>query len=167
MSLAVCAYASAAMADVSECAEAKANPYPAPHYVRMICDAERQIAAGNLEYARTSTLRALQVEFHEVQNYVPVIMLAEIACLSGDKGVGMNLIRDFECMLDIETGDRQCYSGDGPFAHGTVPNDVTPLCFNRMCGEIYLSYYLDPTDATIAYVDRLRQETARVRGVCG
>lgn len=165
--MAACASPAAAVAGFSECEEAKADPHPNALYIDLVCDAEREVAEGNLADARISALGALQVQFHEAPNYIPVILLAEIECRAGATATGMSLVRDFECMLAVEVGDRQCHSGDDPFGHGPIPNDVTSFCFLQMCGEIYRSYYLNPTDRTMAFVDRLRQEAARVRELCG
>jgi hypothetical protein len=43
---------------------------------------------------------------------------------------------------------------------------LSELCYERMCSEMYLSYYDAPSEAALREIDRLAQEAERVEAVC-
>lgn len=153
---------------ISECARALADPTGhTDDYIRFACRAERDLREGKLTEARDASIKALAEHLVEVPNYALIVQLAEIECLRGKSTQGRYLLNELECMMDVEIGRRQCFAPTtDPTRLGPVPNDVTLMCFDRMCGELYLDYYVNPTAATLRHIAALRVGAKRVEDLC-
>ncbi|MCW8966161.1 MAG: hypothetical protein OQK82_05695 [Candidatus Pacearchaeota archaeon] len=86
--------------------------------------------------------KALSYELYEVPNYKIIPFLAYSYCKLGRKNEGISLLNDFQCMLELDSGKRQCYTGEigkpGIIWHTkTIPHK----CFKTMCTEEYEMYY--------------------------
>jgi len=126
--------------------------------------AERQLAAGRYADAAEIFEVAMRERFVEAPNYEIAVRVAEAKCLSGHQGPGLRLLAEFDCMLDVELGRRKCFW----YVDGNERPDrgLSALCFERMCSELYLRNYEEPTDQTRARVSNLRREALRVRKIC-
>lgn len=135
-------------------------------YIELVCLAEDKFAAGEFDAARVALMHATGEFLFESPNYEPLLRLAEIACIQGDHIQGISLLREFNCMLDVEVGDRQCFPDDPHNGTSRIGENVSLLCYQNMCGEMFLSYYQSPTEAMIDTVDSMRMEVTRVAQAC-
>jgi hypothetical protein len=98
---------------------------------------------------------ALEVPCFEIPNYELYGVLAVTQCKSGDINTGMTTLRDFECMLSVDTGEVPCFvPRSGPKQHRN--EQISGRCFEVMCSEIFLGYYESPTKKHLAGVEKLR-----------
>lgn len=86
--------------------------------------------------------KALSCELYEVPNFKIIPFLAYSHCKVGNKEKGRVLLRDFQCMLEIDGGEKQCYTGK----IGTKDiiwniDSIPEKCFKTMCTEEFESYY--------------------------
>ncbi len=133
----------------------------------------RTMALGETELSRGEYAKALEhflaadaVDFSEVPDYRALPKIAEAKCRLGDSA-GRAILADMRCILDVEVGLTPCFVGEEThWAIGHPNPELTPTCFQRMCGEIYLAYYDSPSEAVRARVKELRREVERVDVVC-
>lgn len=136
---------------------------------------QRAMELGELAFARGDYSQALekflvadQVEFLDIPNYEALPRIADVSCRLGDYATGEAILVDLRCIVDVELGLAPCYVGEethrGDPGH---PNpELTPVCFERMCSEIFLAYYESPSDAQVAKISALRRELERVDAIC-
>lgn len=134
-------------------------------YRRYVEAGHRHMLAGNWVAAAKAFEAALGEPLHEIPNYEVVVFLARAKCLAGDAATGLSLLLDFECMLDVELGVQHCFLPTHD-AHLRPNPGLTPMCFNVMCSEIFLSYYANPTPETRERVSHFRNEAVKVRELC-
>lgn len=128
---------------------------------------EAALAHGEYAEALEHFLAADATTFPESPNYEVLPKIAEARCRLGDRVAGRAILADLSCMLDVDSGVTPCYVGEDTQAAPGHPNPVlTPLCFERMCGEIFLAYYESPSEPQIARVQQLRVELDRVKELC-
>lgn len=139
---------------------------PATDYATLVKEGEAHLASGDLRRAEQAFTAAAAKNLPEEPNYRVLIKLAEVKCRQGSSADGLALVREFQCMLDVEAGKIQCFKMTEPRSLGERNDGLSPLCFERMCGEIYLAYYQNPSQATLREVEQLRRESARVERVC-
>lgn len=130
---------------------------------------EAALARGDYSEALTHFLAADAVEFVDTPNYEALPKIAEVRCRLGDHTTGQAIVADLRCILDVDLGLIPCYVGEetkeGDPGH---PNPaLTPVCFERMCSEIFLGYYDSPSETLRAKLEMLRIELDRLEGICG
>jgi len=108
------------------------------------------------------------VDFPETPHYEVLPKIAEASCRLGDLATGQAIVADLRCILDVESGVTPCYVGEETQGAPGHPNPrLTPVCFERMCGEIFLAYYESPSETVMAEVAVLRGEIDRLAQLCG
>lgn len=142
------------------------EPTVAEDYATLVKEGEARLASGDLRRAEQAFTAAATKNLLEVPNYEVLIRLAEVKCLQGSTTDGLALVKEFQCMLNVEVGATKCFKDAKPGLLGERNDKLSPSCFERMCGEIYLAYYENPSQATLRKVEDLRRETARVERVC-
>lgn len=129
---------------------------------------EAALARREYEEALKHFLRADAIEFPEIPNYEALPKIAEARCRQGDRATGRAILADLRCIVDVELGVAPCYVGPETLGAPGHPNpELTPLCFMRMCGEIFLSYYDSPSEEQVTDVEALRLGLDRVEAICG
>jgi hypothetical protein len=135
---------------------------------RLFDQGRTSMESGRPAEALDAFLQADRMNLHEAPNYQALVGVAEAWCQLGQAELGLALLQDFRCSLAVERGDLQCYIGPETSEGPGHPNPkLTPTCYERMCGEIYLSYYEDPSEHVLARLERLSREAGRVESVCG
>ena len=108
--------------------------------------------------------KALKVDLFESPNYEPILFLAKTLCLEGNKKVGRELLDEFECMLNVNSGSQICYTEKIKYLN---PNkELSALCFETMCSEIFLSYYENLPEKQLQRIYKLNQEELEVEKLC-
>lgn len=70
-------------------------------------------------------------------------------------------------MLAVDRGELPCYVGpDTRTAPGECNPALSELCSERMCGEMYLSYYESPSEGQLDQIEQLAREAKRVEARC-
>lgn len=129
---------------------------------------ESALAEGDYSEALSHFLTADAVELFEVPNYEALPRIAEVRCHLGDLATGQAIVADMRCILDVDLGILPCYVGEATQGAPGHPNPaLTPVCFDRMCSEIFLGYYDSPSDLLRARIEKLRLELDRVDEICG
>lgn len=129
---------------------------------------EAALSRGEYQEALGHFLDADAMDFPETPNYEALPKIAEASCRLGDRATGQAIVADLRCILDVDSGVIPCYVGQESRAAPGHPNPaLTPLCFERMCGEILLAYYESPSDAQSAKIEALRQVLDRLDKICG
>jgi hypothetical protein len=131
------------------------------HHLR---EGVRALTSAQYPLAVKELSAALATPCFEIPNYELYGALAEAQCRAGDVIGGTTTIRDFECMLAVDAGELGCYL-DRQSMESPNPA-VTKRCFSVMCDAILLSYYENPSAATLKYVRRLRRTVAASRAAC-
>jgi hypothetical protein len=134
-------------------------------YQELVKEADQRLADGDLSGALQFYQRAANLDLFELPNYKVLVKVAEVQCRQRNTVVGNSNLKDFRCMLDVDAGRLPCF---------LPSNDVQPKlnpavggeCFKRMCGEIYLGYYENPTSSQLQAVKRLTKEADRVSKMC-
>lgn len=127
----------------------------------------RKLEEGDVAGALVAFEAADEISLFEIPNYQATIWIAEALCRLGDTEGGVSVLADFECMLDANSGNLPCFVGrETRNAPGQPNSQLTPRCFRKMCGEIYLSYYSHPSEGTLAFVEEQRIRATDVREVC-
>lgn len=144
-----------------------AKSFPAnSDYASLVCQGENQLVLGQIDKAEATFSAALEQPFHEIQNYFPIIRLAEIKCLKKEWQAGHALLNDFACMLSVEAGIQQCYANSESLFLGSKNINLSKSCFQHMCGEMYLPYYEDPSAEMLHLVGLFQEEVSRVADLC-
>ena len=130
-------------------------------YQELYESGERHLESGELDAARAAFESAAKEILVEVPNFEVLVKLSEAMCLQGDTPEGAAILSDFKCMLTVYSGELKC------FAEGARNPKLSPDCFERMCSEVYLSYYERPTEKQLERVALLRKEAVRVSEICG
>lgn len=139
-----------------------------PSYGEALARAKSASAKGQYQAAVEAFTRAIDTPCHEIPNFELYGPLAEAFCRAGEVARGRSLLEDYECMLAVDVGDRQCYANAGDTSATPVrASGLTDRCFTAMCGEILLPYYDQPTEAVRAHVARLRAAVKQVVEMCG
>jgi hypothetical protein len=147
-------------------------------YQSKVSDAQPLIATQQYRLAIDEYRAALKVSCEGIPNYELYVRIAALHCRKPDYTAGLRTLQDFQCMLEIDSGERACYV-DSSRAAG-----LSDLCFETMC-ERYsfgsdLAPHADPEAGARAgreqpvelapdrqaRVERLRQELETVRGFC-
>lgn len=148
-------------------AQGRCSENPHDRWNDLVLRGKSYLAADLPEDALILLQEADEIDLPEVPNYQALVAIAEARCLLGDAVVGRALIQDFRCMLAVDAGRRPCYIGPPTRSGPGHPNpDLTPTCFERMCSEIFLSYYRSPTAKLLARLEELSEEASRVETVC-
>lgn len=152
---------------MTETRSADANDSTATErYAELLREGERSLAAGRLVEARTAFEGAAAELLIEVPNYEVLTRIAEVRCREGDWRSGLSLVADFRCMLEVDAGRRTCFIRVAGEEDGQ-PNPELPIeCFERMCSEMYLSYYDHPTEARLKRIEALARDANRVEAIC-
>lgn len=154
--------------DPSSTGPSGANGSPLQDLNRTTELGEAVLSQGEYEEALKHFLRADEMAFPELPNYVALPRVAEARCRLGDRATGQAILADLRCIIDVELGVAPCYVGPETLGAPGHPNPkLTPLCFIRMCGEIFLSYYEFPSEEQVADVKALRLELDRLKEICG
>lgn len=128
---------------------------------------EGALARGEYSEALGHFLAADAMNFPESPNYEALPKIAEARCRLGDRATGQAIVADLRCILDVDSGVTPCYVGEETRGAPGHPNPaLTPLCFERMCSEIFLAYYESPSEAQMAKVEALRGELDRLGEIC-
>lgn len=137
--------------------------------LRLVLDhAEARLVAGELDDALHLFELADRFDVHEVPSYEGLIGWAEALCRKGKVEHGAALLRDFRCTLAVDSAALPCYIGAPTAGAPGEPNPaLTEGCFERMCGEAYLTYYEHPTPETLAWVAKAEERARRVERLCG
>lgn len=136
-------------------------------YDLVISCAEAKLESDALEESLLLFQVADQLEIFEVPNYQALPAIAELHCRLGETLRGRALVKDLECILDVDAGVTPCYLGGEPHSPPGERNPtLTDECFNRMCSEIYLSYYDEPTPETLRRIDAARARLVEVARLC-
>ena len=128
--------------------------------------ADTALQRGDLSAALESLEAADAIPLPEVPNYQLLARIAELQCREGKVELGLKTLTDFRCMLGVDAGRELCFL---PAAPGQAPQrnpTLTEACFARMCGEVYLSYYENPTPETLNAIRDLEQQAVRVEALC-
>ena len=133
-------------------------------YCQLMHDGLVAVQGDRFTDAKRLLENALRVPLFEVPNYALTGYLALAYCGAGDTTTGQSLLRDFECMLEVDAGERACYTGTAGAAQRG--SGLTDRCFETMCGEIFLSYYEHPTASTLEHIKRLRLQAVAIREGC-
>lgn len=125
------------------------------------------LESGRPAEALDAFLQADRMNLHEAPNYQALVGVAEAWCQLGQTELGLALIQDFRCGLAVDRGDLLCYLGPETSEGPGHPNpELTPTCYERMCSEIYLSYYEDPPEHILARLEGLSRNADRVEALC-
>jgi hypothetical protein len=134
---------------------------------RLVDLGRRQLETGQSAEALETLLQADSIDIHEVPNYGALALVAEARCRLGQFELGRALLRDFRCALEVDRGKLPCFLGPETRTAPGHPNpELTPTCYERMCGEIYLSYYENPTAAMLGRIDAMSRDADRVEALC-
>lgn len=129
---------------------------------------EAELSQGNYAEALRHFLAADEMDFPEVPNYEALPKIAEARCHLGDRTTGRAIVADLRCILDVNSGATPCYVGEETRGAPGHPNPaLTPVCFERLCGEIFLAYYESPSEAQLEKIHQLRRELDPVAEICG
>lgn len=142
------------------------NPSLTERYVELVREGEKNLAAGELAAARGAFEGAAAEQLVEVPNYEVLVRIAEVRCREGDRKSGLSVLADFRCMLEVDAGRSPCFielEGEGP---GRPNPELSVECFERMCSEIYLSYYEHPMQARLKRIEELTRDANRVERIC-
>ena len=137
-----------------------------PAYRALVEAGDAALEEGDHRTAEAKYRDALSVPIHEVPNYEVYLRLALVEQRRENWSSCNKILTDFECMLDVEIGRRPCFGEAAPGYLGARNPEVSEECAQRMCGEIYLSYYENPTDAVKERVESLRRQAQLVRNNC-
>ena len=128
-------------------------------YEKLLSSATIALEENDISQARDLFLQADEMKLHEVPNYRALLGLAKIDCKLGNYKKGTQLVHDFICMLDVEVGIRHCkYNDNIQGIENESENHLSELCTNRMCSEIYLNYYENPTKKMKTEVFEMRKD---------
>jgi hypothetical protein len=117
---------------------------------------------GRFDAAATAFSDALSITCFEIPNYEATGPLAEALCLSGRKAEGLQVLANFRCMLDVDSGNEPCFRPGPPDRAA----GLTESCFATMCGEIYLPYYEHPSATTFSWVATARPLADQLAAAC-
>jgi hypothetical protein len=153
--------------DASADDPARVRPEAEASLERLVRRGEELMAAGLFDDALRSFEAADEVELFEVPRYEVLVDVAEARCRLGQAELGRALFRDFRCALEVDRGKLPCFLGPETSTGPGHPNpELTPTCYERMCGEIYLSYYEKPTEAMLDRIDAMSRDADRVEALC-
>ena len=124
------------------------------------------MATGNLTKARQAFERALSQPIDEAPNYAAFVRLAEVECMAGNRETGLWLLAEFECMLQVDVGERRCSMRTDGQKIALANPTLSPVCRELMCEELLLPYYENPSPQTLKRVEFLRSEMRRTSQVC-
>lgn len=139
---------------------AKEDSTPDSTYAELIQKGERYFAAGRLAEARVAFEEAAAVDLFEIPNYTVLVRIAAVKCREGDVNGARAILKDFRCMLAVDSGRIPCFIDD------RLSPDLSAECAKRMCDEMHLSYYENPTEAQLKRVEELTREANRVEQLC-
>lgn len=129
--------------------------------------AENRLRQHQIEDALLLFQLADQMALHETPNYDALIGVAEARCRMGDAAAGLAILDDYTCMLEVEAGIRVCYTEENiSVTPGRRTRELTEECFNRMCSEVLLEYYRNPTEETLLELAANRRRAAEVDSLC-
>lgn len=118
----------------------EANTYPSSiGYVEAMAAGQRWLEQEKYDLAFEKYLEALRYPIHESPNYQPVVGLAEAKCGLGQFAEGQQLLRDYECMTKVFSGELACAESASGYRRDTS-KAMTVLCNLQMCWEEYLPY---------------------------
>jgi hypothetical protein len=132
-------------------------------YEKLVAKGDKSLQDGDLSAAREAFERAASLPLFEVPNYEILLRIAEVRCRQSDYSGGLSLLTDFKCILQVDAGKQRCYLDS---AHQRANPSLTSACFERMCSEMYISYYDFPTDARLARIRQLSQRADDVQRLC-
>jgi len=121
---------------------------------------ETAVVAGDLATAEAAFHDAAAVHLFEAPNFEILVRIADVKCRRGDAKGALAVLRDFRCMLAIDSGQIHC------FVDGRVNPELSAECVNRMCSEMYLPYYEAPTEEQLKSDERLAREADRIEMLC-
>jgi len=142
------------------------NPSLTERYVELVREGETNLAAGNLAAARSAFEGAAAEQLVEVPNYEVLVRIAEVRCREGNRKSGLSVLADFRCMLAVDAGRSPCFIEIEGEELGRPNPELSVECFERMCSEMYLSYYEDPTEARLKRIEELARDADRVEPLC-
>jgi tetratricopeptide (TPR) repeat protein len=118
---------------------------------------------GRYSEALTKFEEADSLQPHEAPSYDALPYIAEMQCRLGEYDQGLQVLTDLFCALDIDRGKTPCFLDSVSLG----PNPaLTEECFDRMCSELFLSYYENPTAEQLHHVDRVEGLAIQVRELC-
>ena len=152
------------------CGAAQAEELSEQQFQTRLERAATLLANGEYEYSLSEFIALSKMDRHETPNYEPFFYIAKANFYLGELSAAQDSLNQFKCMLRVDSGVKKC--SNAPNLKTSTPNkivmyqsDFTDLqqCYVTMCGELYFSYYEDPTKRSLLSITKYWSEVDKLQ----
>ena len=146
-----------------ECEEVQDDELPSL-YVKIVCSGNELIKEGAYDEALKRFEKGVKLNLEDRANYELYENLIEASCKAGAYKKAWYYIKEYSCMLRIDSGKLPCKKEYG-FKYARN-EEVSDLCYETMCQEDFLEDYKSPSKVELESIKQKHTKLKELKAIC-